>query len=204
MAATFVVGDEDYVGEEWAYPHCVRYTEAGMKRLAQTAGLALRIIDWPHPEQTWMVLGNIHSQERLRDPVSALTKLDSATITVDRFMEQAEGWGYVDEQRVEGTKIHVRGWTRNPTTNLPVKDVLIVDQDRRIVASTIAWVPRKDVAEFFKEPALEPCGFISRFSRNQLRSGSNRLSVYAFQPDSRRAFRLQCSPEMEKILIHVD
>lgn len=204
MAATFVVGDEDYTGEVWAYPHCVRYTEARMKQMANGAGLGLRLIDWPHPSQVWVLLCPEGREQFLLEPRNALIKLDRSTLAVAQYAEDCAGWGYLDDVQVDGTRIFVRGWTRNPETHLPVKDVLIIDQDKRIVDCTVAWAPRRDVAEFFKSPSLEHCGFIHVFPKSELQSGPNRLSAYAYLPNSRRAVRLQCNPAVDGIVIHRD
>lgn len=55
FAATFVEGD-DYTGDAWTYPECVTYRRERISALAQEAGLACRVVAWPHPSsQTWVV-----------------------------------------------------------------------------------------------------------------------------------------------------
>ena len=204
MAASFALGDDDYTGSEWVSPQRVRYTEAGIARLATEAGLAMRIIEWPHPEETWMLLCLADQQHRLREPTSAFLRLDPALVTVDEFVEQAEGWGCLDGVRTADQYVYVRGWARNAETNVPIKDVLITDQDRRVVASAVTWAPRRDVADFYHEPALVSSGFAATFPKNALRGGPNRLSVYAYLPQPRRAIRLQCGPAATGVTIQIE
>jgi SAM-dependent methyltransferase len=55
FAATFVLGNVDYAGDEWTW--CATYTLDRMTSLAEAAGLACELIDWPHPlSQRWVVL----------------------------------------------------------------------------------------------------------------------------------------------------
>ena len=204
IAATFVLGGEDYTGSEWVYPGCVRYTEAGMRKMAADAGLCMRIIEWPHPEQNWMLLSHASRESSLPEPTGALARLDVAGVVVDQFVENADGWGYMDDQRTVDTRVFIRGWARNAETNRPIKDILIADQNRKIIASTVTWAPRQDVAELFKEPALANCGYVATFPKSLLHRGLNYLSVYAFLPQDRRAVQLQCNPAMTDVVIRVD
>jgi SAM-dependent methyltransferase len=55
--ATYLAGSENYTGDEWVYPGCVKYTPDFMIELAQEAGLACQPFDWYHPgDQTWLLL----------------------------------------------------------------------------------------------------------------------------------------------------
>jgi hypothetical protein len=57
FAATFVVGDEDYQGDAWVYPHCVTFTQATIHRMVEEQGLACTSTIWPHLyDQTWFVI----------------------------------------------------------------------------------------------------------------------------------------------------
>lgn len=201
FAATFVLGSDDYRGTEWAYPACIRYTEAGMKRIVESAGMTMRIIEWPHPEQVWMLICHSGAARRLRDPVSAQSKLDPTNVVIDEFVDSAHGWGYVDEVRIEGRRITVRGWSRNADTNQPAKDVLILTQDRQVVASTVAWIPRNDVAEHFHEPTLAPCGFLVSFDIAALPAGHHRLSACTYLSQGRKAIRLPSGPNVQDAVI---
>jgi len=53
LFATFIKGDEDFSGEGWIYPDCVRYTEQSVSEMAARAGLRVAVLDWRHPRQTW-------------------------------------------------------------------------------------------------------------------------------------------------------
>ncbi len=57
FAATFLMGTDDYVGNEWVYPNCVTYTLERIEELAKEFGLIVKVIDWPHPNgQTWVLI----------------------------------------------------------------------------------------------------------------------------------------------------
>jgi hypothetical protein len=100
FAATFVRGDDDYKGEEWAYPDCVAFRLETMQRVAANNGLACRVLDWPHPNnQTWIALthaAHAAAVPPLTDPVEGARRL-----------AKLEGYAYVKAR----TKIS--GWSRN-------------------------------------------------------------------------------------------
>ena len=59
FAATFVLGEQDYEGEEWVYPGCVTYLAETIQTMANEHGLACRPVVWPHPaQQTWFVFAH--------------------------------------------------------------------------------------------------------------------------------------------------
>jgi len=53
LAATFLIGDDDFTGTGWVYPGCVSYTVRSLQQAAADAGLTLHLLDWRHPRQTW-------------------------------------------------------------------------------------------------------------------------------------------------------
>ena len=56
FAASFLEGDDDYAGQAWVYPDCVRYRASTIERLAMEAGLVSRRLDWFHSGgQTWSI-----------------------------------------------------------------------------------------------------------------------------------------------------
>jgi SAM-dependent methyltransferase len=56
FAATYYEGSTDYQGSSWVYPECVEFTHATVNRLAETAGLRCRRIDWgSQNRQQWVV-----------------------------------------------------------------------------------------------------------------------------------------------------
>ena len=56
FASTFLEGDADYAGDEWAYPESIRYRALTIERLAAEAGLGCRRLDWFHiGGQAWYV-----------------------------------------------------------------------------------------------------------------------------------------------------
>jgi cyclopropane fatty-acyl-phospholipid synthase-like methyltransferase len=57
MAATFVLGDNDYDGTAWVYPGIVRYKENTIDALVASAGLVGVKTAYTHPKQTWYLIG---------------------------------------------------------------------------------------------------------------------------------------------------
>ena len=55
VVATFLKGDEDYTGEEWAYPEVISYRLDTMTGWAAEAGMTLTPIRWPHRNQTYVL-----------------------------------------------------------------------------------------------------------------------------------------------------
>ena len=55
LVATFQESDQPREGAGWSYPDPVPYRWPEMEGLAESAGLAVRRLAWPHPRQTWFV-----------------------------------------------------------------------------------------------------------------------------------------------------
>jgi SAM-dependent methyltransferase len=53
MAATFLIGEEDFPRSGWVYPECVNYRPTTLERAAAEMNLRFEILDWKHPRQTW-------------------------------------------------------------------------------------------------------------------------------------------------------
>ena len=57
FAANFVLGYENYAGDEFMYPGLVSYKPEYMEALIAEYGLASKLISWPHPgPHQWMVI----------------------------------------------------------------------------------------------------------------------------------------------------
>lgn len=56
LIATFCPGVIDYTGSGWMYPACVTYQQETVAACAEKAGLGFKILRWPHPRQTWVLL----------------------------------------------------------------------------------------------------------------------------------------------------
>ncbi len=73
FAATYVRGDVNYTGDEWAYPECVTYTPHYMQSLAGERDLACVPLSWPHPNnQSWVVFTHRQNAKKipaLGDPI---------------------------------------------------------------------------------------------------------------------------------------
>jgi hypothetical protein len=55
--ATFVLGKENYRGDEWVYPGCVTFTPAFVRQMVEEQGLRCIRTKWAHPSfQTWYLI----------------------------------------------------------------------------------------------------------------------------------------------------
>lgn len=56
FVATFFPGAEDSASRGWSYPANVRYRTGTFAALAGEVGFRLRLLDWTHPAQQWVLL----------------------------------------------------------------------------------------------------------------------------------------------------
>jgi hypothetical protein len=56
LAATFLLGNQDFSGSGWVYPDCVSFTWETVKDVAADCGLRAQVLDWKHPRQSWTLL----------------------------------------------------------------------------------------------------------------------------------------------------
>ncbi len=57
FAATYVEGTDNYSGDAWVYPGCVKYASAFFRQLVENAGLACFPLRWKHPNgQKWLAI----------------------------------------------------------------------------------------------------------------------------------------------------
>lgn len=52
--STFLESDEDYKGNDWVYPGCVKFTRETIIALAKSYGYKTIFLDWFHPRQRWI------------------------------------------------------------------------------------------------------------------------------------------------------
>ena len=53
LVATFLVDQQDFAGDGWVYPDCVKYRPETMSRLAAEYGFGFQLLDFRHPRQSW-------------------------------------------------------------------------------------------------------------------------------------------------------
>ena len=56
FVATFLKGDNDYLGSEWSYPACIEYTLETMGKMVGEFGLRCNPVDWYHRNQTLILI----------------------------------------------------------------------------------------------------------------------------------------------------
>ena len=72
LLATFLVDSQDFRGQGWIYPGCVKFRPETMARLAAEQGLDFQVLDWAHPRQTWALFSKRGHDRSLVDagPIS--------------------------------------------------------------------------------------------------------------------------------------
>lgn len=80
IVATFLIDKEDYIGNGWVYPGCVKYKSETLAGLAAEFHLDFRILDWAHPRQTWVLLSKKNYDTSL---------IDGGPISWNRFVGKA-------------------------------------------------------------------------------------------------------------------
>ncbi|GGH74869.1 methyltransferase domain-containing protein [Phaeocystidibacter marisrubri] len=94
FAATFVLGDENYEGDEWVYPGCVTFTEKYIRELAREFGFGAIKTDWYHPNgQTWFVIFHEGNRAGVEDVVRKLHTANK--LTKEKMpIPQVKHWHY--------------------------------------------------------------------------------------------------------------
>lgn len=68
FAATFVLGEKNYEGDEWVYPGCVNFTPEFVHERAAAHGFVAKQMHKNHPNgQTWFVLKHKEASETIPD-----------------------------------------------------------------------------------------------------------------------------------------
>lgn len=55
LVATFLIDNNDYEGDGWIYPGCVKYRPESIEEIAHRHGIAFTLLGWFHPRQQWAV-----------------------------------------------------------------------------------------------------------------------------------------------------
>lgn len=63
--ATFVLDDNDFEGDGWVYPKCVKYKTETIASLASDCQLDFQVLDWKHPRQIWVLLSKKNHDKSL-------------------------------------------------------------------------------------------------------------------------------------------
>jgi hypothetical protein len=71
LVATFLIGPEDYDGDAWVYPACIRYRLDTMRALAETHGFRFELLDWRHLHgQCWALFAKPDFDSRPDTPLT--------------------------------------------------------------------------------------------------------------------------------------
>jgi hypothetical protein len=66
--ATFIRGAVDYDGDEWVYPGIVHFRPQTMRRIAREHGFTMKVLEWPHPAQTWVLFRPVEAPKKPLPP----------------------------------------------------------------------------------------------------------------------------------------
>lgn len=53
LLATYVLDSEDFDGDGWVYPQCVKYKTETIETIAKENNFNFYVLDWKHPRQIW-------------------------------------------------------------------------------------------------------------------------------------------------------
>ncbi len=82
LFATFLIDDQDFAGEGWVYPSCVKYRPETIAQIAAQAGLTFEILNWLHPRQTWAAFAKPNYDRSL---------IENGHVSWNHFMSQRLG-----------------------------------------------------------------------------------------------------------------
>jgi hypothetical protein len=78
LVATFLVGPEDYGGDAWIYPGCVRYRVDTIRSLAERHGFHFEMLDWLHlHDQNWAVFAKPNFNLRVATPLTWNARMEA-------------------------------------------------------------------------------------------------------------------------------
>lgn len=88
--ATFVLGEENYAGEEWVYPGCVTFKDDYILQLVRAEKLDAIQTKWLHPNgQTWYVIFHPEERETVADIVKNVFSVNKIqTSVIDELKKQ--------------------------------------------------------------------------------------------------------------------
>lgn len=84
--ATFVVGANEHLSEDWVYPGCVKFNRQTIARVARDVGFFHMKLPWYHPRQTWFAF----TKSRDALPAGNLARYLSGAVLRDP--DFAESW----------------------------------------------------------------------------------------------------------------
>jgi len=88
LAATFVEGRNNSLGNGWVYPDCVAYRPTQIRKFAVAAGLFVVRLPWYHPRQAWYLF----SKDKTRLPSLGQRKHLTGAVLFDPEFEESWNW----------------------------------------------------------------------------------------------------------------
>jgi len=79
LAATFIRDKNDFDGDGWVYPNCVKFKTETMAEIATDLNLNFDILDWAHPRQTWVLFSKKGYDRSL---------IEGGSVSWNRFIEE--------------------------------------------------------------------------------------------------------------------
>lgn len=87
--ATFIQGYENYDGDEWVYPGCVRFTNSFIKKMVRQDGLDCFRTQWQHPNgQTWYVIFHPENRSNVAKRVRKHLRTNKRELPWKRFLQR--------------------------------------------------------------------------------------------------------------------
>ncbi|MDJ0743971.1 MAG: hypothetical protein QNJ32_11480 [Xenococcaceae cyanobacterium MO_167.B27] len=89
----------------------------------------------------------------------------------------------VSEVHINET-LEISGWVINPDKTIPKRVVITMEDDKNLLVDTTVDIPRPDIAEYFKNPALLNSGWKATFTpRTEWEGKTITFKIWAYNPD---------------------
>ena len=87
--ATFVLGMENYEGDEWVYPGCVYFKHNHILKMVRAQGLDAIQTKWMHPNnQTWYVIFHPENRSNARKNVRKMFSYNKRKFIFKKYAER--------------------------------------------------------------------------------------------------------------------
>lgn len=115
---------------------------------------------------------------------------EAEPVTIDQFVDNPlDNYGYFGQAETIDNFIITGGWAKTSFAGFQAKEVVITDENRKILAKTKVLFERPDVARALKDDRQLLSGWNVSFNRKSLGSGEHTLYAYILI-DNQKAMRL--------------
>lgn len=98
--------------------------------------------------------------------------------------------GWLDALNEADGGWRVSGWAKDPRSQVPPRDVILINQNQKVVSIGHVHQSRKDVEAALQSKDMLHSGWEVRIDRLQLDSGDNVIHAIVYVPEEEKAYRL--------------